>query len=150
MSAFDQALRFVLSVEGGYVDNPNDPGGATNFGITQKTYDAWQDAHGATRQEVRWITMPVVAMIYEENYWKVAGCDSLAWPMNLIIFDTAVNNGYGIAQAVAQAADGLGPDAAIAVRRYVYRKLAANNPNLAGFLKGWMNRLDKLRREYQS
>ncbi len=150
MSDFDNALRFVIGAEGGYVNNPNDPGGATNMGITQATYDAWQDAHGAARNDVRWLTVPVAAQIYEERYWKVAGCDSLAWPMNLIIFDTAVNEGYGVAKAVAQAVDGLGPDAAIGVRRYIYRKLADGNPALSGFLKGWLNRLDALRREYRA
>jgi len=147
VSDFDNALRFVLSVEGGYVNDPDDPGGATNFGITQKAYDAWCDSHSSSRGDVKWIPQNVVADIYQSGYWKVAGCDSLPWPMNLVIFDTAVNEGFGVALAVARAADGLGPLAAIAVRRYIYRKLADGNPTLAKFLTGWMNRLEALRRE---
>ena len=39
---FERALTFVLRWEGGYVDHPADPGGATNYGVTQRTYDAWR------------------------------------------------------------------------------------------------------------
>lgn len=39
---YSAALRQILKFEGGYVDDPVDPGGATNFGITQRTYDSWR------------------------------------------------------------------------------------------------------------
>jgi len=43
-SAFETALPFVLRWEGGFVDHPADPGGRTNRGVTQRTYDAWRQS----------------------------------------------------------------------------------------------------------
>ena len=49
---FIDALPFVLQWEGGYVNHPNDPGGATNKGVTQKVYDAWRAKNGLPAREV--------------------------------------------------------------------------------------------------
>lgn len=145
---FDTALKFVLQAEGGYVDDPADPGGATNMGITQRTLDAWSAAKGVPPYPVRSLTTCVAGEIYEAQYWKAAGCESLTWPMSLVIFDCAVNQGPGVARMVSSAAYGLGPDAALAVRRYIYRRLVTQNEKLGKFLNGWLNRLDTLRRAY--
>jgi lysozyme family protein len=45
-AAFEAALPFVLRWEGGFVDHPNDPGGRTNQGVTQKVYDDWRRRQG--------------------------------------------------------------------------------------------------------
>ena len=45
-AAFEASLPFVLRWEGGFVDHPNDPGGRTNKGVTQKVYDAWRKRQG--------------------------------------------------------------------------------------------------------
>ena len=62
---FDTALAFALRWEGGYVNHPADPGGATNKGVTQRAYDAWRVRRGQTKRDVRAITGAEVHAIYE-------------------------------------------------------------------------------------
>ena len=61
---FKKALKFVLKWEGGYVNNPNDKGGATNKGITQYTYNNWLKTHGLQPRNVKFITDDEVEQIY--------------------------------------------------------------------------------------
>ncbi len=51
--AFEESLPFIMRWEGGYVDHPDDPGGRTNKGVTQKTYDAWRARQGMAARHVR-------------------------------------------------------------------------------------------------
>lgn len=166
--AFTAALPFVLRWEGGYVNHPNDPGGATNKGVTQKVYDAWRGRQGLPPRDVRALADDELALIYEGDYWLPPRCDLLQSQLDLVQFDTAVNMGTGRAVKLLQAslgcaADGdFGPTTRAAVdacdlgtaviaycqaREDFYRRLAEQKPKLAVFLKGWLNRLDALRRE---
>ncbi len=52
-ASFADSLPFILRWEGGYVNHPADPGGATNRGVTQKVYDAWRAKQGQAAQDVR-------------------------------------------------------------------------------------------------
>lgn len=165
-AAFDSSLAFVLRWEGGYVDHPNDPGGKTNKGVTQKVYDAWRTASRLPKRSVRDIEDSEVEKIYQADYWAMAKCDLLASPLDLVQFDTAVNMGVGRAVRFLQASvgatvdGGFGPgtqkaveaaDPAKAVVAYCYereryyRTLAEKNTKLEVFLKGWLNRLNSLR-----
>jgi len=90
---FEQALEHVLRFEGGYVNHPDDPGGATNFGVTQATYDAWRRNRGLAPRPVKQIERSEVEAIYRERYWKEARCDDLPPELRLIHFDAAVNCG---------------------------------------------------------
>jgi len=167
-AAFAASLPFVLRWEGGYVDHPNDPGGATNKGITQRVYDEWRQRHDDPPQKVRQISDADVHAIYEDNYWNPPCCDVLRRARALIQFDTAVNMGVGRAvrllqQSVSCPVDGaFGPgtkkaadecdigEAMIAyceAREQFYRRLAERRPELNVFLKGWLNRLNALRQE---
>lgn len=74
---FKKALQFVLKWEGGYVDNPNDKGGATNKGITQNTYNAWLKSNGKATKDVKNITQAEVEEIYRKNYWLASGCEKM-------------------------------------------------------------------------
>jgi lysozyme family protein len=164
--AFETALPFVLRWEGGYVNHPNDPGGATNKGVTQAVYSAWRSRQGLPDGDVRLLTDDEMAAIYESGYWVPAKCPVMETPLDQVQFDTAVNMGVGRAvrflqQAVGASVDGsFGPgtqrclaccDPAEAVLKYLdareayYRDLPNRNPKLAVFLKGWLNRLDALR-----
>ncbi|MCB1507038.1 MAG: glycoside hydrolase family 108 protein [Hyphomicrobiaceae bacterium] len=165
---FTKALPFILRWEGGFVNHPNDPGGATNKGVTQAVYNDWRGRQGLPEQDVRELSDTELMAIYEGGYWTPARCPLMAGPLDQVQFDTAVNMGVGRAvrflqHAVGAAVDGaFGPDTqrclgacepADAVVKYCdareafYRNLAARRPDSAVFLKGWLNRLNALRKE---
>lgn len=105
-----KSLAFVLRWEGGWADNPNDPGGATMKGITIGTYTRWRAARGQpapSKEELRAISDAEVEAIYREWYWLESGAEALAWPLCLAHFNLAVNAGPGRARQTWQAA---GPD----------------------------------------
>src|ERR1017187_2238655 len=91
------ALPTVLQFEGGYSDDPNDPGGATNFGITHYDYDQYRKSNGEPHQDVRNITQTEVVDIYRNKYWVGVNGDSLPYPIDWLQFDCAVNMGIGTA-----------------------------------------------------
>lgn len=96
--AFEAALAFVLRWEGGFVDHPHDPGGATNQGVTQATYDAHRARAGLPTRSVEFISKSEVESIYHDSYWLRAGCEQIAPPaLALVVFDAAVNSGVGAA-----------------------------------------------------
>ena len=74
---FERALPRILAHEGGYVDDPRDPGGATNKGITHKTYSGWLRSKGLPDKNVRYISDAEVAAIYRQNYWDRIQGDNL-------------------------------------------------------------------------
>lgn len=90
---FDKSLSYVLRSEGGYVNDPRDPGGATNCGITQKQYDAWRRSHNLPSRAVRDITDLEVEAIYHKLYWDRVAGDSLPAGLDYAIFDFAINSG---------------------------------------------------------
>lgn len=95
---FEEALKQVLKWEGGYVNDPRDPGGATAYGITTATYDAWRRKQGQATRPVSEIERREVEAIYWQQYWLRAGCDQLDPPaLALVVFDAAVNSGVGAA-----------------------------------------------------
>jgi lysozyme family protein len=165
---FDVSLPFILRWEGGFIDHPADPGGATNKGVTQKVYDAWRARQGQPPRSVRLIENAEMQAIYESNYWVPPRCDLLSGPLDLVQFDTAVNMGPGRAVRFLQSAvncpvDGdFGPGTEVALascdagetvlaycdaREAFYRAIVARKPNQAVFLRGWLNRLRALRAE---
>ena len=84
MRDFDKALKFVLKWEGGYSNDPRDPGGETKFGISKRSYP---------ELDISKLTLKQAKEIYYQNYWLKAGCDDLPYPFNIVVFDTAVNMG---------------------------------------------------------
>lgn len=156
-SNFPAALAAILKYEGGWTNNPADPGGATNLGVTQKTLSDWLGRR-ASIAEVRMLTPETVAPIYKARYWDAIQGDALPAGVDLIVFDTAVNSGPGRAAkllqgAVGTIADGsIGPATLAAVAAHsatdiIDRFSAAHEafyrglPTFATFGKGWMNRL---------
>lgn len=109
---FDRALALVLKHEGGYVDHPADPGGATNLGVTQATLTAHR-ARPVTKAEVRALTRAEAAAIYRRRYWDVVRGDELPPGLDLAVFDLAVNSGPGRAAKILQRALGVPQDGAI-------------------------------------
>lgn len=92
-TGFPRALPRVLAHEGGYVNDPQDPGGATNKGITYRVYDAYRQKNGLAPRDVREITPDEVAAIYRFQYWNPAHCDELPAGLDYVVFDGNVNSG---------------------------------------------------------
>ena len=84
--------RFILAHEGGYVDHPKDPGGATNLGITIKTLAAWK-GRKVSKAEVKALTKEDVIPIYKANYWDVMQCSRLPLGLDYMVMDYGVNSG---------------------------------------------------------
>ena len=166
--AFDASLAFVLRWEGGYVNHPDDPGGATNKGVTQEVYDGWRVQRGLATRPVQQIEDDELRAIYETGYWMPPHCDLLRSQLDLVQFDTAVNMGVGRAVRFLQASVGCAVDGQFGprtegaaaecdlvttiaaycdAREGYYRRLVDKRPSLGVFLRGWLNRLNALRSE---
>lgn len=98
MDEFSRSLERVLKHEGGYVNLKADPGGATNFGVTQRVYDNYRNRIGLQLVPVRNISQSEVTQIYRDNYWSLAKCDQLPAGVSYVVFDGAVNS--GVAQSI--------------------------------------------------
>lgn len=109
---FEAALSAVLAHEGGYVDHPDDPGGATNLGITHATLSAWRGAP-VTKADVRALTRNEAAAIYDARYWRAVRADDLPTGLDLATFDFAVNSGPERAIRTLQKALGIPADGQI-------------------------------------
>lgn len=90
---YNDALKRVLVHEGGYVNHPADPGGATNKGVTQRTFNAYLDRTGKKRRSVKTITAPELQAIYRTQYADLIHFDQLPPGVDYIAFDGAVNSG---------------------------------------------------------
>ncbi|KQZ87214.1 hypothetical protein ASD64_07180 [Mesorhizobium sp. Root157] len=88
---FQACLNVTLAYEGGWADNPKDPGGATMKGITLATFRRWVPK--ATKTQLRNITAENVAKIYREDFWNKVSGDRLASGVDLATFDAGVNSG---------------------------------------------------------
>lgn len=111
-SAFDFAVSHVLLEEGGLSDHPADPGGRTNFGVTQTTLDAVRSSYPE-------LNLPLTVdrlfshhakEIYRRHYWAPIRGDELPVGVALWMLDTAVNHGPGRAIRMLQQALGVKVD----------------------------------------
>ncbi|MEQ1578917.1 MAG: TIGR02594 family protein [Hyphomicrobium sp.] len=164
--AFEHALAHVLEMEGGYTDDPYDPGGPTNKGITLRVFAEWKHvtvdavSFAALKSELKVIPDAMVSGIYRERYWQPAQCERLPPSLALMHFDAGVNHGTGGAARMLQEALGvdvdgdIGPGTLSAVarsepvalieryaglRRARYRAL----PHFWRFGRGWLARVDQ-------
>lgn len=124
---FDICLKEVLKHEGGYVDHPQDPGGATNRGVTKK---AWEEyvGHEVTKDDIKALTVEDVTPFYRKRYWDACKCDDLHAGVDYVVFDLAVNSGTGRAAKFLQEAVGATPDGRIGPR--TLSAAASFGPNL--------------------
>lgn len=145
---YDRAFAIVVGQEGGYTNNPNDPGGETNFGICKRDYPD---------VDIKNLTIDDAKLIYARDYWEPIMGDSLPWPLCLYVFDSAVNQGVKPASMMLQRAldtvqDGIiGPrTAALAAssnawnwaRFMSFRVLRYQSTNnFSTFGVGWITRL---------
>jgi lysozyme family protein len=124
--SFDAAFAIVVGVEGGYTNDPQDPGGETKFGISKRAYPELDIAN---------LTIDQAKAIYQRDYWDRCACDTMTWERALCVFDTAVNQGQGTARALnVQSAD---VPELMAHRAMRY----AGTAHFDRFGHGWMKRL---------
>lgn len=98
---FDSAFDKLIDHEGGYVNNPSDPGGETKFGISKRAYPDLN---------ISGLTLEQAKEIYRRDYWERAKCDQLHPAVAFQVFDTAVNSGIGQSIRFLQRAVGVADD----------------------------------------
>lgn len=177
MPTVKKMIDDILRREGGFVDHPADRGGATKYGITQKTLSKYI-GRDALRSEVEGLSEEVARDIYERNYYVGPRIDRLPEMIQPFVFDCAVNHGprraIKFVQSVCNQAgctpplsvDGaMGPNtrkgaewavremgdvflkALLEERRNFYRLIVERRPSQQVFLAGWMNRVDEFEME---
>ena len=90
---FDTCLGFVLGAEGGFSNDPRDPGGATYRGITIGSLRDWLGDPDATVEQLQALQPDDVAGFYRSRYWDSVCCGSMPAGLDLMVFDHAVNAG---------------------------------------------------------
>ncbi len=149
MNRFVFCVEAILAREGGLVEDPDDPGGLTNFGISQRAFPTL---------DIRNLTRDGAITLYRRYYWEPSRADWLPVPLDLYVFDSAVNQGVGTALRLLQKAVNVAQDGAIgpitlgAITRLGAKQAAAQfmtqralrYTTLDTFWKfgeGWFNRL---------
>lgn len=145
---FQGAVKIILHQEGGYVNNPTDPGGQTKFGISKRSY---------SHIDIPLLTKEQAKEIYLRDFWKPLRCDSLPSEVRLSVFDTGINMGPSVAVKILQTVirteiDGIiGPktiskaynfDRWILITQYMTLRviLYTRMEHFADYGKGWIRR----------
>lgn len=156
-SNFKECLDLVLQSEGGWVNNPQDPGGETNLGVTKAV---WEEYVGHPVESLKKLTKDDVAPLYELKYWRPCYCEVLPRGLDFVVFSMGVNAGPGRSVKLLQQSIGCVPDGVIGprtrelisssngttliakfseTRREYYRSLKT----FPIFGKGWLARVDR-------
>jgi hypothetical protein len=154
---WNNAFKLMLASEGGYVHHQSDPGGRTNLGVTQTTWENWIGRQ-SNEAEMRGLTPEKVEPMYKKKYWDAVRGDELPIGLDYLMFDFAVNAGAGRAIKTLQSSIGVTPDGGFGpitmaamqtvdpvelIERFsqakedFYRSLNT----FATFGKGWLNRV---------
>jgi lysozyme family protein len=149
-NSFTQAIKFTAKWEGGWADDKTDPGGKTSYGISDAgdgTIDGLidLDRDGDGDVAVEELTREEALDIYFKFYWLASGCNDIAaidLGFAVAVFDTAVNCGVSRAKRWLKQAKNV--KQFLELRRLHYYAIIENNPSLAKFKKGWLNRLNDL------
>ena len=109
---FDKCFALIIQDEGGYVNNPRDPGGRTNLGVTQRNWEAYLN-RDVTETEMRALTPDIVKPFYKAMYWNKIKGDQLPAGVDYAVFDLAVNSGVSRAARYLQQIAGVFADGII-------------------------------------
>jgi lysozyme family protein len=101
MSDLKNALNWIIQIEGGLVNNPSDPGGVTKFGISQTSYP---------NLSISSLHISAAKQIYTRDYWDKCNADKIPYPVNIAVFDMAVNCGVTPAVKLLQTVIGVTAD----------------------------------------
>ncbi|AVQ81642.1 glycoside hydrolase family 108 protein [Variovorax sp. PMC12] len=123
---FDQAFDRLLGHEGGYVNDPRDPGGETNWGISKRSYP---------NVDVKALTQDAAKAIYRRDYWAPVRADELPDSVRFDVFDAAVNSGVTQSAKWLQRAVGAYPDGVIGAQTVAAARAAG--PLIAAAFNGY-------------
>lgn len=131
MNDFERAFKFLIGEEGGYVNNPADPGGETKYGISKKSYPD---------VDIAALTVEAAKGIYKRDYWDTLGLDSRPYGPALCLFDCGVNQGIARAKSILlKVATSSQPFViAFQAERMLHY---ASLPTFKDFGRGWSRRL---------
>lgn len=165
LTNFHASLMRLLKHEGGYVNDPQDPGGMTNLGVTKKVWEAWV-GRTVSKADMQALTPVAVGGLYKVKYWDKVRGDDLPSGLDYCMFDFAVNSGVGRATKTLQVlldvnADGMlgkatlgaigeGPDTAASLINAVCdrrQKFLEGLSTFPRFGKGWTNRVKEVRHD---
>lgn len=141
---YQYALTELLKDEGGYTNDPQDPGGPTNFGITLADYRKYINPKG-TATDVQNMTVDQAKSIYKPKYWDAVNGDSLPSGVDYCVFDYGVNSGVSRANRIYakySTLDATGAINAICDERLAFLKSLST---WGRFGKGWSNRVANVR-----
>lgn len=150
---FETAFDLLITHEGGFSNHPDDPGGATMYGVTEAVARA--EGYTGPMQD---LTLDFAKSVYRKRYWDACRCDQMPDPLRYPLFDAAVNSGPGQAIKWLQSAVGVKVDGAIGpVTQQAVNVLPAqvtrqkmvgarlrfmtNLANWPSFSKGWARRI---------
>lgn len=156
-SSYTNAMKQIRQFEGGYVDHPRDPGGATNFGITQAVYDEYRISKKLAKRSVKQIAESEVDDIYLTRYANKIRYDDLPAGVDFATLDGAINSGVSRGAKWLQGALGVSADGvvgaktvaaataadALKVIKAIYSKRTGFLRGLSTFStfgKGWLSR----------
>ena len=125
-SNYPECFSLVLKNEGGYVDNPADPGGATNLGCTKAVWEEFV-GHEVSKDDIKALTPDDVMPLYKQRYWDAVKGDDLPDGVDYAVFDLAINSGTGRAAKILQKVLGVDIDGQIGPGTLA--ALASANPN---------------------
>ena len=163
MNRAEKMIPLILKHEGGFVDHPRDPGGATNKGITIATFRRYIKSNG-TVADLKALTTAQATIVYKRQYWDAVVADMLPVGVDYSVADFAVNSGPSRAAKMLQRVVGvtqdgrIGPATLAAVRAlptdFIIRKLNALRlafmKSIRGgslwktFGRGWQRRVDEV------
>lgn len=98
---FEVAFDRLIGNEGGYVDDPNDPGGETKWGISKRSYP---------HLVIKDLTRDDAKEIYRKDFWQRVNASKLPGSVAFQLFDFAVNSGIETAVRHLQRAIGVADD----------------------------------------
>lgn len=137
-ASYEPSLARLLRDEGGYTNDPRDPGGPTNFGITLKDYRLYLKPE-ATAADVRAMTLGEAKAIYRTRYWDAQQCNNLPPGVDYAVFDYGVNSGVGRSGKVLRRCLGLPDNKWQVTPEVVAAALAADPRKLCNMI--WSERL---------
>lgn len=153
---FDLAFRWALITEGGEVDDADDRGGHTKYGISKKAYPSLNISR---------LTKEMAKDLYFRDYWLRSNADDMPAPLDIAVFDGAVNHGVRtsvklLQQVLSVTVDGIAgrqtlgaiakhdprdlTSSYLSERARYYFRIVAVDPSQAKFLRGWLRRLFNL------